>query len=359
MPGVPHQKQKVLFLLRILCEKTDREHPMSLAELTAELSRVGIVCERKSLYRDLSALTDAGFPVGVVRSKDTRYYCEGMPLDRKDGILLANLIRIAPLLPRKRKHELEQKLHAVVPTVRQKEVFSDLLSVIPEGSVTERVYSNVELLFDAILARVKVRFLYRGSVLGEEFRRRKGPSTQTVSPFRLVWSDGYYLVGADEEGGLAFFRLDRMEELSATSLISADIREVGGDLDFDLNQYVKGYFASLEDSVHMIFRVSPSFLLTAERRFPSDSVVESSVDGSLLLSCDAPADENLLGWLLLHGDEIRLVYPESLVLRLKEHSQTAILSYGVDPEAESGIFFEENGNTVDKPEKMRYNRKRK
>ena len=355
MAGTPRQKQKVLFLLRILCERTDAEHPMTVSELAAELSRFGIESERKSLYRDLAALSDAGYSVGTVRSKDTRYYWAGAPLDSRELLLLSNILRIAPMVPRKRKPELEKKLRLLSPATQQKEAFANLLSIIPESAVTEKLYSKVEILFEAILSGVKVRFSYRGAVLQEQsFRRRVAPS-QTVSPYRLVWSDGYYLVASDADGDIGFYRVDRMEELSVTEIASADIREVGGDLDFDLNQYIKGYFASLEDSVHMIFRVSESFLQAAERRFPSDSVIESSADGSWLLSCDVPADEGLFGWLLLHSDEIRLIYPNALILRLRAYSQASILSYGVDDTAESGINFEETGNTVDKRKKMRYN----
>lgn len=332
MAGTPRQKQKTLLLLRILCERTDAAHPMTLAELAEELNRVGIESERKSLYRDLSALNDAGFTIGVVRSKDIRYYWADRPLSRNDCLLLSNLLRVAPLVPRKRKPELEKKLRTLAPAGLQRESFADLLSVIPESAVTERVYSNVEVLFDAILSGRKVRFTYRGSVLSEHTVRRRSVLYQTVSPFRLVWSDGYYLVAADEECEIAFYRVDRMEELTVTPHAAVDIREVGGDLDFDLNQYIKGYFASLEDPVHMIFRVTEGFLLRAERRFPSDSVIETAVDGSYLLTCDAPADEALFGWLLLHGEDIRLLYPESTVARLREYARSASLAYGAETE---------------------------
>lgn len=328
MAGTPRQKQKILHLLRILCEQTDREHPMALSELEAQLKRVGFECERKSLYRDLHALNDAGFTVGTVRSKDTRYYWAGSPFTRNDFRLLSNLIRIAPVIPRKRKPELERKLRVLASDGFSQGVFQDLISVIPDSSVTERVYSNVETLFDAISNGCKVRFLYKGSVLSDG-SRKKTSRHQTVSPYRMVWQDGYYLVGADEEGTLAFYRADRMEEVVQATLRATDLREVGGDLDFDLNQYIKGYFSSLEDSLRMIFWVSEDFLAAAEHRFPPDSTVESAADGSYLLTCDIPADESLFGWLLIHCEEIRLLYPEQMVDRLREFSRNAESIYQV------------------------------
>ncbi|MBO5248572.1 MAG: WYL domain-containing protein, partial [Clostridia bacterium] len=303
--------------------------------------RAGVPCERKSLYRDLNALSDAGFTVEKIRSKDTRYYWAGNPMTESDLLLFSNLVRISPQIPRKRKPELQKKLRAFVSLPLQKTAFSNLLSVVPESSVTERVYCNVEVLFDAILSGNKVRFSYRGTALREQVSPRRVSPLHTVSPYRLVWSDGYYLVAADEEESLVFYRVDRIEELTKTSFSTVDIREIGGDLDFDLDQYIKGYFTSLEDPVHMVFRISDGFLSEAERKFPFDATVEPAVDGSYLLTCDVSSDEALFGWLLLHSEDVQLLYPESAVCRLREFSRAAARVYVFDDTAESGINYEE------------------
>ena len=335
MAGTPLQKERPLHLLRILRERTDAEHPMSLAELSEALTQFGVSGERKALYRDLRALKQAGFSVCTVRSKDVRYYWDGSPFSRQDLILLSNLIRISSSVPRKRKLELEKKLRSFTALPRQRDCSAEYLSVFPDGTVTERTYSNVERLVEAIRAGKQVRFSHKGSALRDMTPRRKPVQTaQTVSPYRLVWSEGYYLVGADENGELCFYSADRIEGLTVTDRAVTDLREIGGDLDFDLDQYVKGVFSSLEDPVHMIFRVSEAFLSAAERRFPSDSVIESAGEFHYLLTCDVPADEGLFAWLLLHSADIRLLYPDFLVRRLEELSKGAFDLYGKNDSAE-------------------------
>lgn len=335
MAGTPLQKERPLYLLRILCERTDAEHPMSLAELGAALEQLGVPGERKALYRDLRALTQAGFSVRTVRSRDVRYYWDGSPFSRQDLMLLSNLIRISSSVPRKRKPELEKKLRSFTALPRQRDCVAEYLSVFPDGTVTERTYSNVERLIDAIRGGKKVRFSHKGSALRDMTPRRKAVQTvQTVSPYRLVWSEGYYLVGADENGELCFYSADRIEGLTVTDRTVADLREIGGDLDFDLDQYVKGVFSSLEDPVHMIFRVSEAFLSAAERRFPSDSVIESAGESHYLLTCDVPADDGLFAWLLLHSGDIRLLYPDPLVRRLEDLAKGAFALYGRNDAAE-------------------------
>ncbi len=325
MAGKPKQKQKILFLLRILYEKTDEQHGLTLSELLTELEKVDVKCERKSLYRDLDALSEAGFTVGVHRSKETRYYWANRSVSPGDVEFLAILLQSAPMISRKRKQEWKKKLNGLVPTAYQKKNPINALTVLPDCSVSERVYSMTEVLFDAIQTRNKVRFFYGESVVPH---RRALTRQHTVSPYRLVWKDGYYLVAANEDRMLAFYRLDRMENLSLTSQAAVDICEVGGDLDFDLDQYILGYIASQDDPIHMIFRVSESFLSTAERFFPADATVESAVDGSYLFSCEISANKTLFGWLLLHSEEIRLLYPESLVTQIRAFSQSSFRTYG-------------------------------
>jgi predicted DNA-binding transcriptional regulator YafY len=358
VPGTPKQKQKTLCLLRILYEKTDREHALTLAELSSELKKYGISSERKSLYRDLAAISEAGFAIGTVRSKDTRYFWEDRPLSFGDLRLLSHSLRISSAVPRKRKPELDKKLQDLMPVSGRRGYFAEDLTVIGERSVTERAYSSVEVLSLAIRSGKQVRFCYRASALRDlSSGRRSSVRVQTVSPYRLVWNNAYFLVAADSEGGLNFYHVDRISELVTTEIPVADIREVGGDLDFDLNQYIKGSFSVLEDPVRMVFRVSAAFLSTAERHFPADAEVESDGGGRYLLTCDALADEALFGWLLLHYDDIRLIAPESLVLRLQSLARGANRAYEVaDISAESGINFEETGKTVDKFKKVGYNK---
>lgn len=52
MANAPNQKLKRLYILRILTEQTDDEHPMSVKDLIGQLDKYGITAERKSLYSE-------------------------------------------------------------------------------------------------------------------------------------------------------------------------------------------------------------------------------------------------------------------------------------------------------------------
>ena len=58
-----NQKLKLLYLLKILTEKTDENHCMPAQELISELAHYDISAERKSIYDDLECLTQYGYDI--------------------------------------------------------------------------------------------------------------------------------------------------------------------------------------------------------------------------------------------------------------------------------------------------------
>ena len=74
MAKMPNQKLKLLYLKRILLERTDADHAMTLAEISAELAKYDISAERKSLYDDIEMLKLYGIDVQVKRDRQVRYY---------------------------------------------------------------------------------------------------------------------------------------------------------------------------------------------------------------------------------------------------------------------------------------------
>ena len=56
MAKSPGQKLKLLYLVKILKENTDENHPMSTSELIKRLEAYGIHSERKSIYDDMEKM---------------------------------------------------------------------------------------------------------------------------------------------------------------------------------------------------------------------------------------------------------------------------------------------------------------
>lgn len=76
--GAQKNKLKLLYLLAILRQETDEEHPLPATELCSRLEALGISCERKSIYRDIEALSAFGYEVISTR-KPRQGFFSGFP----------------------------------------------------------------------------------------------------------------------------------------------------------------------------------------------------------------------------------------------------------------------------------------
>jgi len=69
MPRAVNQKLKILYLMKLLLERTDEDHPLTMQQLLAELETKGVSAERKSVYDDLETLRLFGIDVQISRCK--------------------------------------------------------------------------------------------------------------------------------------------------------------------------------------------------------------------------------------------------------------------------------------------------
>ena len=110
MPKSPNQKMKILYLMKILQEETDADHPMPLSEIMTRLEGCGIAAERKSLYADFEALRMFGVPVESVKGKTTRYYVARRIFEPAELKLLVDAVQSSRFITKKKTLTLIKKL---------------------------------------------------------------------------------------------------------------------------------------------------------------------------------------------------------------------------------------------------------
>ena len=123
----PNQKLKLLYLCKILLQKTDEGHKLSMDELLSALSRCGIEAERKSIYSDIAALQDFGLDVMLQRGPNGGYYIASRDFELPELKLLVDAIQSVSYT----------HLFPARKTVRIPPVLSALPPAIPDRSRTE------------------------------------------------------------------------------------------------------------------------------------------------------------------------------------------------------------------------------
>ena len=74
MPKSSNQKLKLIYLMKILLERTDETHSITMPEMIDALAAYGISAERKSLYNDIENLRVYGLDIIGIQEDRTYSY---------------------------------------------------------------------------------------------------------------------------------------------------------------------------------------------------------------------------------------------------------------------------------------------
>ena len=160
MPKSSNQKQKLLYLQKILLEKTDEEHALTMTELIDELKSYDIQASRKSIYDDMEILQNFGLDICRIRSHTTRYYIGNRDFQVAELKLLVDAIQSSKFITQKKSLELIAKLEHLVSEHQGKQLQRQVTITNRVKTVNERIYYNVDQLHNAISANRQISFTY-------------------------------------------------------------------------------------------------------------------------------------------------------------------------------------------------------
>jgi len=113
MPKSSNQKLKLLYLMKILQEKTDESHTLTVPQIIEELDRYGITAERKSIYDDLEALRIYGLDIASFKTKTTGYFIGSRNFELPELKLLADAVASSKFFAEKKSAELIAKIESL------------------------------------------------------------------------------------------------------------------------------------------------------------------------------------------------------------------------------------------------------
>ena len=217
MPRTQNHKLKLLYLLKILAEHSDAEHPLTAPEIIRALEGYGIAAERKSLYDDLLALE--GFGITVERTRDGNrhgYYLDTRLFDMPELKLLVDAVQSAKFVTKEKSRALIEKLASTVSRAEARRLSRQVYVADRAKTENTAVFSAVDVIHTAIEENKKIRFRYFSRNEKKERVLHRNGAFYIVSPFALAWSEeNYYLIAYDgETESVRHYRVDRMLHVS-------------------------------------------------------------------------------------------------------------------------------------------------
>ena len=86
-------KIKILYIMNMLLNESDREHPINANDIIGRLADMGIVAERKSIYADISTLIEYGLDIEKSEEYKGGYYIASQLFNRDELQLIISAIK--------------------------------------------------------------------------------------------------------------------------------------------------------------------------------------------------------------------------------------------------------------------------
>lgn len=315
MPKQNNQKLKMLLLMKILLDRTDESHSMSMHDLIEALAASGVSAERKSVYDDLETLRFYGLGVQVRRDRTVSYYVARRLFETPELKLLVDAIASARFITQKKSRELIKKVESLTSVYEAQKLHRQVYVANRVKAVNESIYLNVNRLHMAISSASKVGFQYsewtleRGAKLRIRKRLRHGGRRYIVSPWGLVWAqENYYLVGYDSLAGkIKHYRVDKMSSLQVLGEWR-DGQEEFAHLDLALyTRKMFGMYGGEEAEVKLM--VANRLVGVIADRFGSDIPMTSFDQDHFQVRVKVEVSPRFLGWVFGFGTDMRILSP--------------------------------------------------
>ena len=313
-----NQKFKLYYLAKILTEKTDEDHYITMPEILEELERYEVTANRKSIYNDLKDLERLGIEVeGEPIGKGYHYHVVDRQFELPELKLLVDAIQSSKFITARKSNELIKKLETLVSKYEAAKLQRQVFVSGRIKTMNESIYYNVDEIHNAIAENRKIRFQYFQWNVKKEMELRHGGAYYHISPWGMSWDDeNYYLVGYDSEADMIkHYRVDKMLHIR----MSEETRE-GKEIfqKLDMAAYTKksfGMYGGEEERVKLL--VKNSFAGIIIDRFGKDVTMIPVDEENFTVNVDVQVSSQFFSWVFALGDGVQIVGPENVVEQVK------------------------------------------
>lgn len=309
------QRLKILYILDFLKRESDEEHPVTAADICEYLDSQGIAAERKSVYADISALTDYG--ADIVRSGSPRgWFLASREFEEPEIYLLADAVRTAGFISAAKTRELVKKLDSFVSRYQAQKRENRVYFSSCAKSVNEEIFYSIDKISRAVTEKKKIGFEYVNRVLSPDRTIEKQKREMLISPYALTWQDDhYYVIGNYEKyDNLIHLRLDRMYKVEITDMPQRHFSEVSEYTDyFDTPDYTAKLFGMHGGEIYDIeLKCSKKITEQVADRFGEDIFIKKVTDEDFCFTVRAALSDALVSWVISYGDRVKVLEPQIL-----------------------------------------------
>jgi len=290
-------------------------------------------CHTRTVYRDLEALQEAGFPVTTEREGhrmvwsllDPRRHTLPIPLSLSELTALYFGRSLAGVLKGTVFHDALESLFAKIKALLPADMLQLLdraqagLAVAVSPAKPHAPYrAMIDVVSQAVLQRRRLEVVYRAMHGRTDTRRR-------VAPYRLLFFEGsFYILGhCGLRQDIRVFALDRVRRLALTDETFAAPEGL------NIDEFLKSSFGVFHGpfaDVKIRFGKHIAGYITEKTWHPSQKV-SVRPDGSVIFEAEVAGTEEIKHWVLKWGAQAEVLAPDSLRQEIRREAEEMMKTY--------------------------------
>lgn len=322
-------KIRLIKLLEILRQHSDEDNYLSTTEIIARLAVIGIVCDRRTLYKDIELLNESGYEVLCEKApgKPNGYCVADHSFNVSELRILMYAVQASSFITPKKTEELVDKIANLGGSHRAELLQSNIVKFNTTKSVNENIFYSISEINAAIENGKKVSFEYFDFNEKHERVYRRNGKRYYVNPLATIYDDdNYYLIcyyGKYE--GVVHYRIDRMDYVEM--VVNQPIDLYNGD-PIDLQHHKKTLFGMFQGEEQEVEFIADKSLLDVIFDVFGDAVkLEPERENAMRFKASVQLSPTFYGWCLAFGDKLQVVGPNEVVEKVVEYIQSLTQGY--------------------------------
>ena len=303
-------KCRILFLEHYLLDHSDREHPVTTAELMAAYAQSGLEAHRNTIADDLKTLIKMNIQIESVRIGNGKgYYIANRPFETTELMTLIDAVEAAQFVSDRKTKALVRKIAAQAIEGERKDLIQTAYAAKRIKTDNDAAFSSLGTIAKAIKKGKRIEFQYIRYLPTKEIELRNEGKVYSVSPYTLVLTDGrYYAMCNDEEkNDMIPYRVDRMRNVQI-SKEDADLSRP-----FNLEEYCK-YILRMYDGnkeAEDVTLIAKEYTLTSLiDQFGEDIATKVLDNGDVQVTLRVVPSATFFAWIFEFGEDISIIGPE-------------------------------------------------
>lgn len=305
------KKLYIIYILEILKKYSDYDHKLKQQDIIMYMKKdYGVLCERKTISRNLGDLMDAGYEI---EHDSDGYYLAEREFEDSELRLLIDSVLACRYIPKSQSSALINKLINQSSVHFKKSVKHVYSLDNMERADNNELFWNLECISEAIDNNKKIEFFY--NKYGTDKKLHKTTDKKhLVNPYYIAIANGrYYLVGNnDKYSDVTHYRLERISNVTITDNIRKPKEELkdfkdGQGLSKHMMEHV--YMFSGE-SARVVLKVRPDGINDVIDWLGRDIGISIKDD---FLIVDTTANKQAMKyWAVQFGEKVEVLQPEDL-----------------------------------------------